>query len=68
MPWYKLFDEQDKEWDGVLRYNVDDLFSQWYPDWVVGGRQLDLDIEIEARKLGPYYTPQVGKILNGEVF
>ena len=56
MPWYKLFDETTKSWDGVLRPNVNSKGGTWYPRWVAINEELTEEIEKKANQMGPYFT------------
>ena len=62
MPWYKLYDEKammdtnNKQWDGILRYNTNPDGGIWFPEWVLNGRvTLSLEEEQEILNQGPYY-------------
>jgi len=58
MPWYKVFDETTKSWDGVVRYNNDPNRAAWFPNWVTNGEDpTEATEQIEkAYQMGPYYT------------
>ena len=68
MPWFKLFnekammDETNKQWDGILRYNIKSDGGIWFPKWVLNGNQeLSKEEEEEIIKMGPYYQPLAAK-------
>jgi len=58
MPWFKLFDEVEKRWDGVLRYNMNEQGQIWFPDWVVDRGPFSTDMVWRAYEMGPYYQYQ----------
>jgi len=66
MPWYKLFDEKNMLWDGVLRYNSypinppDEINKEgvWLPSWVLGGGGFTKEILMQAYETGPDFPMQ----------